>query len=136
MGSAETACVDLPPGAPVHHVVANPSVVNVTLANCTGRFDRHVVNGHLSLTFSANTDGSLHVETVSSDLTIDARPFTRTVSADITLDANGRTVTRHSESSGTKPNGDTVTRSGDEIVVTDKATHCRTVNGTGHAVVA
>ena len=35
------------------------------------------------------------------------------MSADITLDANGRTVTRHSESSGTKANGDTITRSGD-----------------------
>lgn len=113
-----------------------PNVVHITLAGCTGRFDRHVVDGHLVLTFSSNPDGSLHADTVSSDLSIDGRPFTRTVSADITLDANGRTVTRHSETTGTKQNGDSLARSGDEIVVTDKSTHCRTVNGTGHTIVA
>ncbi len=114
---------------------ASPNVLHVVLDGCGGRFDRHVVSGHLTVTFSSNADGSLHTETVSSDLTIDGRPFTRTVSADITIDGSARTAARHSEESGTKKNGDTVTHTSDEIVVTDGATRCRTENGTGRSVV-
>ena len=38
-----------------------PNVVHVALEGCSGRFDRHVLSGHLTVTFSANPDGTLHV---------------------------------------------------------------------------
>lgn len=113
----------------------NPNVVHVVLASCGGRFDRHVVNGTVTVTFSSNPDGSLHADKVG-DLTIDGRAFTRTVSADIKVTGNVRIVSRHAEKTGTKKNGEAVTHQSDEVVVTDKATRCRTVNGTGHSVVA
>lgn len=115
---------------------SNPNVVRVVLDKCSGRFGRHVVSGNLTVTFSSNADGSLHAETVSNDLTVDGRALTRSVSADIKIDGNVRTVTRHSEKSGTKKNGDSFVQSGDEVVVMDKVTRCRTENGTGRAVVA
>jgi hypothetical protein len=114
---------------------ANPNVVHVTLDGCTGRFGRHVVSGHLTVTFSANPDGSLHSSSVSQDLTVDGRPFSRTVTADITLAGDLRHVSRHSEKTGTKRNGDSLVQSEDEVVVVDRSTRCRTVNGTGHALV-
>jgi hypothetical protein len=114
---------------------ANPNVVHVTLESCTGRFGRHVVSGHLTVTFSSNTDGSLHSETVSSDLTVDGRPFSRSVSADITIAGDVRNVSRHSEKTGTKKNGDSLVQTEDEVVVVDRSTRCRTVNGTGHSLV-
>jgi hypothetical protein len=113
----------------------NPNVVHVTLDGCTGRFGRHVVSGHLTVTFSANADGTLHSETVSEDLTVDGRPFSRTVSADITIAGDTRHVSRHSEKTGTKKNGDSLVQTEDETVVIERATRCRTVNGTGHALV-
>jgi len=115
---------------------ANPNIVHVTLDACGGRFDRHVVSGHLTVTFSANADGSLHAETVSEDLTIDGRAFSRKVSEDIRFDGDQRTVTRHSEKTGTKKNGDSLEQSQDAVIVFDRATRCRTENGTGRALVA
>lgn len=114
---------------------ANPAVVHVKLEGCTRRFGRHVVSGELTVTFSANADGSLHSETTSNDLTIDGRPFTRKVSADIRLDGDLRHVSRHSEETGSRKNGDSLVRTGDHVIVFDKAKRCRTMNGTGHAVV-
>lgn len=114
---------------------SNPKMVHVTLQDCDGRFDRHVVSGQLTVTFSAKPDGSLHSESVSNDLTIDGRPFSRSVSADITCAGDVRTVTRRAEKTGTKKNGVSLVRTSDSVVVTDRATRCRTENGTGHAVI-
>lgn len=114
---------------------AAPNVVHVTLTACTGRFGRHVVNGHLTVTFSSNADGSLHSQTSSDDLTIDGRPFSRTVAADITISGTERHVSRHSEKTGTKKNGDSLVQTDDEVVVKDTSTRCRTVNGTGHSLI-
>jgi hypothetical protein len=114
----------------------NPNVVHVALVDCTGRFGRHVVNGNLTVTFSSNADGALHAETVSSDLTIDGRPFSRQVSSDIRVTGGVRYVSRHSHETGTKPNGDSLVHTGDHVVVTDTATRCRTVNGTATSVIA
>ncbi len=115
---------------------ANANVVHVKLENCTGRFERHVLEGELILTFSKNVDGTLHKETKSVDLTIDGRPFSRSASSDIAFNGDQRTVTRHAEHTGTKKNGDSVSRTSDHVVVVDRATRCRTVNGSGHALVA
>lgn len=114
---------------------SNPNVVHVTLQDCGGRFDRHKVSGHLMVTFSAKPDGSLHSESVSTDLTIDGRPFSRSVSADITCAGDLQTVTRHAEKTGNKKNGDSLVRTSDSVVVKNRATRCRTENGTGHAVI-
>jgi hypothetical protein len=113
---------------------SNPNVVHVVLDGCTGRFDRHSVSGNVTVTFSSNPDGSLHADKVG-DLTIDGRAFTRTVSADIKVTGDVRIVSRHAVKTGTKKNGESVTHTSDHVVVTDKNTRCRTVNGTGHAVV-
>jgi hypothetical protein len=112
----------------------NPNVVHVVLTNCTGRFGKHVVNGNVTVTFSANTDGSLHSEHVSSNLTIDGRPFSRTASSDIKVTGNVRYVSRHSEKTGTKKNGATLVHTGDHVIVHDRTTRCRTVNGTGLSI--
>lgn len=114
---------------------ANPNVVHVALDHCGGRFDRHDVSGALTITFSANADGSLHSETTSDNLTIDGRPFSRNVSADITLSGDTKTIRRHAVKTGTKHNGDSLVHTGDEIVVVNRASRCRTVNGTGTAIV-
>ncbi len=109
-------------------------VVHVKLVNCTGRFGRHVVNGEVTITFSANPDGSLHAEHVSQGLTIDGRPAERTVSADITIDGDLRRVTRAGVKTGTNARGDSFTKKTRETVLVDRASHCRTINGTGSAV--
>ncbi|MGZ3453423.1 MAG: hypothetical protein ACXWUG_07590 [Polyangiales bacterium] len=114
----------------------NPSVVHVTLTGCTDHFGKHVINGELTITFSQAADGRLHAESVSNDLTVDGRAFSRRVSSDIAISGDVRTVTRHVEKSGTKANGDSIVRTADEVVVVDSSTGCRTVNGTGHALVA
>jgi len=113
----------------------NPNVVYVVLDGCTGRFDKRSVSGTVTVTFSTNADGSLHADKVG-DLTIDGRAFTRVVSADIKVTGNVRIVSRHAEKTGTKKNGEAVTHSSDHVVVTDKTTRCRTVNGTGHSVIS
>jgi hypothetical protein len=41
---------------------AAPNVVHVVLKDCTGRLGRHHVSGNITITFSANADGSLHAE--------------------------------------------------------------------------
>ncbi|MBS2015042.1 MAG: hypothetical protein JST00_19280 [Deltaproteobacteria bacterium] len=114
---------------------ANPLVVHVTLDGCQGRFGRHAVSGHLTVTFSANPDGSLHTESESRDLTIDGRPFSRKASTDITLSNGVKTMKRRSEKTGTKPNGDDIVQRGEETIIVDGASRCRTINGTRHAVV-
>jgi hypothetical protein len=113
----------------------NPNIVHVVLTNCTGRFGKHVVNGNVTITFSANADGSLHAEHVSSNLTIDGRPFSRTASADIRVTGNVRYVSRHTEKTGTKKNGAPLVHTGDHVIVHDHATRCRTVNGTGLSII-
>jgi hypothetical protein len=114
---------------------AAPNVVHVTLTDCSGRFDKHVVNGHVTVTFSSNADGSLHIDKKSDDLTIDGRAFTRNVSANVSIAGTVRTISRHAEQVGTNKHGEGVVHEGDHIVVVDSATRCRTVNGTNHTVV-
>lgn len=115
---------------------ASPNVLHVVLDRCGGRFDRHSVSGRLTVTFSSKPDGTLHADTTSEELTIDGRPFSRTVSEDIRIEGSTRTVKRHSEKVGTKRSGESLSQVKDDIVVFDRATRCRTENGTGHAVVA
>lgn len=109
-------------------------VVHVTLTACNDRFDRRVLTGHLTVSFSSNADGTLHVESVSDDLTIDGRPFRRAARADVRADGARRIVTRHVEQSGTKKNGAAVTQTKDVTVEIDAATRCRAEKGTAHAV--
>lgn len=141
VGSADPAeaarsLAEKPKGCRTRTVDArDPNVVHVVLAGCSGRFDRHVVSGELTITFSAGVGGALHAESVSRDLTVDGRALSRTVSSDIVLEGDVRTVTRHAESRGTNRKGESVTKSSDETIVANRATRCRTVNGTGHALV-
>lgn len=113
----------------------DPHVVHVTLDGCSGRFDRHVLAGHLTVTFSNGTDGSLHVAGVSDDLSIDGRPFTRTSSSDVRFEGTRRIVKRHVEQTGTKKTGDSVAQTKDVTVTFDTTTRCRDESGTAHAVV-
>lgn len=110
-----------------------PNVVHVKLTDCSGRFGRHVVNGDITITFTAGAEGALHAEHASENLTIDGRPATRLVSADITFSAEGRRVVRHATTSGTNARGEAFTRKAEEVVTVDRASRCRTINGAGTA---
>lgn len=114
---------------------AAPNVVHVALVACKGRFGRHETSGHLTITFSATEGGSIHAETRSTELTVDGRPHTRSIDAEIYRDGATRRVTRHVEESGTKPNGDALVRTSDDVLVMDRATRCRTLDGTGVTLV-
>ncbi len=111
-----------------------PNVVRVTLSGCKGRLGKHVVNGEMIITFTSNPDGSLHAEHVSQNLTIDGRPASRRASADITLDGELRRVVRRGVKTGTSRRGDSFTKTTDEVVVVDRASRCRVINGSGIAV--
>jgi hypothetical protein len=115
---------------------SDPNVVHVTLNDCTGHLGRHSVSGTITITFSANADGSLHAEHQSDSLTVDGKPATHQASADITFDGDQRHVTWHGTWTHTNKNGELVTHTGDRIIDVDRATHCRTVNGTGVTHVA
>lgn len=110
---------------------SDPNVVHVTLDNCTGRLGRHSVSGTITITFSANPDGSLHAEHQSDSLSVDGRPATHQASADITFDADQRHVVWHGTWTHINKNGELATHTGDRLIDVDRATHCRTVNGTG-----
>lgn len=114
---------------------ADPQLVHIVLDGCTGRFGKHVMSGRIDVRFSSNADGSLHAESTSDGLTIDGRAATRTATADIVITDTQRRITRHSEKTGTKKNGDTLTQTTDHVIVVDRATRCRTVDGTGLALV-
>jgi len=109
----------------------DPDVVHVVLNDCTGLMGRHHVSGSLTLTFSANDDGSLHIELASDSLTLDGLPATHQASADITFDAAARHAVWHSVWTHTRHNGELATHNGDHVVDFDSSTGCRTVNGTG-----
>jgi hypothetical protein len=108
-----------------------PNVVHVVLKDCTGRLGRHHVSGNMTITFSANSDGSLHAEHQSDSLTIDGLPATHEASADITINGDLRHVTWHGVWTHTKTDGETATHTADHVIDIDRATHCRTVNGAG-----
>ena len=110
-----------------------PNVVHVKLTDCSGRFGRHVVNGDITVTFTAGAEGALHAEHASENLTIDGRPATRAVSADITFSAEGRRVVRRATTSGTNARGESFTRRAEEVVTVDRTSRCRTINGAGTA---
>jgi hypothetical protein len=110
---------------------SDPNVVHVTLTNCTGRLGRHSVSGTITITFSANADGSLHAEHQSDSLTVDGNPATHHASADITFDGDQRHIIWHGTWTHTGKNGEVATHTGDRSIDVDRTTHCRTVNGTG-----
>ena len=110
---------------------ALPNVVHVVLKDCTGRLGRHHVSGNMTITFTANADGSLHAEHQSDSLTIDGLPATHEAHADIVINGDQRQVTWHGVWTHTKADGEIATHTADHVIDIDRATHCRTVNGTG-----
>lgn len=108
----------------------NPNVVHVFLDNCTGRFGRHTRSGEITVTFSANEDGTLHADHQSVWLEIDGQPATRHATADISFDGDKRHVVWHGEKSVVKEDGEEVTRVADHVIDIDKTTHCSVLNGT------
>lgn len=108
----------------------NPNAVHVFLDNCPGRFGRHTKSGEILVTFSTNSDGSLHADHQSITLTIDGQPATRHGTADITFDGDNRHVVWHGEKTLTKDDGQDVTRVADHVIDIDRATHCSVLNGT------
>jgi len=108
----------------------NPNVVHVFLDNCTGRFGRHTRSGEITVTFSKNEDGTLHADHQSVTLTIDGQPATRHATADISFDGDKRHVVWPGEKSGSKEDGEEVSRVADHVVDIDRLTHCSVVNGT------
>ncbi|MFO0642105.1 MAG: hypothetical protein U0183_22965 [Polyangiaceae bacterium] len=114
----------------------DPNVVHVVLTNCTGRLGRHVVNGEMRVTFSQNPDGSLHAEHESVSLTIDGRPATRKASSDITFEGSLKRVVRRGVKTGISAKGVDMTKETDEVILVDRATRCRTIDGTGIATFA
>jgi hypothetical protein len=109
----------------------DPNVVHVVLNDCTGLMGRHHVSGSLTITFSANADGSLHLELASDSLTLDGLAATHQGSADVTFDGNSRHAVWHSVWTHTRRNGELATHNGDHTIDFDSSTGCRTVNGTG-----
>ena len=112
---------------------ANPNIVHVKLTNCTGRLGRHVVNGEMLITLSANPDGSLHAEHESVALTIDDRPATRRASSDIVTSGDTKRIVRRGVKTGTNDKGIAFTKETDEVIVVDRVSRCRTINGSGVA---
>lgn len=110
---------------------ADPTVVHVYLEQCTGRFGKRVMDGELKLTFSANDDGTLHVDRQSVSLTIDGHTASLTGSSDITIDGETRHIKAESSLTRQRDTGETVTHLGTHEIDADHSTRCRVVNGTG-----
>lgn len=108
---------------------ASPNTVHVTLRDCSKRFGRHVISGELTLTFSAGSNGALHVERESSNLTVDGRPASHRASTDIVFDGELRIATTSGTWLRTREDGSSVTREGAHVVTLDKATRCRVAEG-------
>ncbi len=114
----------------------DPSKVIITLNECKTRFGRHSASGTIIVQFSQGADANtLQAVFTSQGLTIDGKPATHSATADIMIDG----MTRHIEWNG---GFDTVSDSGEAISHTsaltihvDKATKCRTRNGTGQTTV-
>src|SRR5262249_23728877 len=71
----------------------NPAVVHVTYNDCTGPFGLVHLNGSETVTFSPNTDGSLHAAMQDDgNLTLNGKPVKHSVAADIAIDGNLRHI--------------------------------------------
>jgi hypothetical protein len=113
----------------------NPYVVHIHLDNCTGPFGIRKHTGDITVTFSKNSDGSLHAEAASSDMTINDKPVTFSASRDISV-ANGIIdVKGHAAWTREDAAGDTVSHTTSVETQIDVKARCRTSNGTAVTMV-
>lgn len=98
--------------------------------NCTGRYGLVLLNGTVTATFSRPSAGVVH--TVISSTGFQANQATLNLNATVDASQQGSVKRAEiaSETSGTGPRGNTVSREGDYTVTWDEATECLTLDGT------
>ncbi len=109
---------------------SNPAVVHIHLDNCTGPFGVRQHSGDITVTFSKNTDGSLHAEAASSNMTINGKAVTFSASRDISVAAGIIDVKGHAAWTRESAGGETVSHATNVETRIDVAKKCRTSNGT------
>ncbi len=129
--SALAAAQWWPTGCATRQKDPTQPIVTITLTNCSGPFGLLKWNGTLTATFAKNTDGSLNIKAVSTNMTVNGSPATFTLDRNITVNGNTRDVKGSTTWTRTNANGVQVNHGNQWTATVDAATKCRTVNGTG-----
>jgi hypothetical protein len=109
----------------------DPTTVHVTLTDCTGPLGLVRINGEETVTFSVGPLGTLHADIVGSGLTENGNPITHEATADVeSAGVATRTVVWKGNLQRTSEKGEVVQHASDVQLVVDRATGCRTSDGT------
>jgi len=109
---------------------SDPSTVIITLTHCAGRFGNKDVSGTEIVHFTVGSDGVIHADFHSENLTANGKPASHTATADITVSGTTRTIAWQGAWERTNDKGVTVKHTSDLTIVVDTTTRCRTRNGT------
>lgn len=109
---------------------SDPLLVHVTFHDCSRLHGLVHLNGEMLVKFSKGAVGELHVEKTGVSLTANGHPLTHTVSADVTITGELRQIAWQGAWSFVNDAGKTVSHTSDLSILVDRATQCRTKNGT------
>jgi hypothetical protein len=110
---------------------SDPKVVHIHFNDCTGPFGLLHLSGDETAVFSANPDGTLHVQVSDDgDLTVNGKAVHHSASGDITINGTMRSVAWKGAWNRENIAGITVSHTTDLQIAVDTSTGCRTTNGT------
>jgi len=116
---------------------ADPAVVHLGFADCTGPFGLVQIDGTATVTFSAGAGGRLHVVFASVDLTAGGSPITLSATADLSFpSATTREVLWQGSWTHTNLAGALVAHTSDVTIAVDTVSGCRTMDGSAATTVA
>jgi len=105
------------------------NVVTLTFADCAGPFGLASLSGDVLVTFSANPNGTLHVESQSDRLSVSGAPVSFAAAADVTVSGTMRNVGWHANWRREDSRGETIAHVSDATIVIDAVARCRDSNG-------
>jgi len=109
----------------------DPKVVHVHFNDCTGPFGLLHLSGDETAVFSANPDGTLHVQVSDDgDLTVNGKAVHHSASGDITINGALRSVAWKGAWNREDALGITVSHTTDLQIAVDTTAGCSTTNGT------
>lgn len=114
---------------------AEPRVVHITFADCTGPYGLVHVKGEVKVTFSAGGVSLLHAEIAGVDLTANDKPIAFDATAEIAPAADGRDVAWKAHWSRTTDEGLAVDHSSELTVKGDTTAGCPSIDGSATTTV-
>ncbi|MGV3625971.1 MAG: hypothetical protein ACO1OB_34495 [Archangium sp.] len=98
--------------------------------NCTGKYGLVTMTGTVTATYSRPSSGVTRVVIESTGFKANASMLNLKTTVDATQQGSVKRAEIASETTGTGPRGNTVSREGDYTVTWDEATECITLDGT------